>query len=411
MASFLNNKDEDFGRGKVDVGDVVAEYDKLKQEFRDLEVEEKQLKDYLNINVFDYAQNSQQIEDIFSIHNPSMAFLDYDPEKHKVNPNIPVIDINNLTKFYASRKIPSLLNVSMKVYLGDIHVVVGSAGAGKTTLFNCLKGIEDYEGEILIDSKELQKHPDFEVDEIISFVSHDFGWDLYSTVEDVIAERFQELNRTEIEMQNYIRSSLEQLNISYLRNLHIIDLSLLEKRKIQIIIALISDPHVIVFDEIFLGLQQYEYFDLLVIFNKLKSEDRALIIFSHSFDESSRFANTLTVLVEGSVYFTGSVNNFLYTKLLNYSVSTSDNKKALAILSEIEGCNFSYKDVVDTIWVKFDGRLNLLKFQQECSNHGVVIQELSLLETKLEDLYDVLRSVGNKEAIKSINTLSYFTPG
>ncbi|GCE63203.1 ABC transporter ATP-binding protein [Candidatus Mycoplasma haematohominis] len=410
MGSFLDNKDVDANKGKADERDIVAEYDKLKREFRNLEREEKQLKDYLNVNVFDYAQNTQQIEDIFSIHNPSMAFLDYDPEKHKINPNIPVIDVNNLTKFYASRKVPSLLNVSLKIYLGDIHVIVGPNGSGKTTLFNCLKGIEDYEGEILVDGKELQQHPDFVSDEIVSFVSHEFGWDLYSTVEDVIAERFQELNRTEIEMQNYIRSSLEQLNISYLRNLHIIDLSLLEKRKVQIVIALISDPHVILFDEIFLGLQQHEYFELLVIFNKLKAEDRALVIFSHSFDESAKFANTITVLVEGGVYFTGAVSNFLYTKLLNYSVSTSDNKKALDILSKLEGCSFSYKDVVDTIWVKFDGTLNLLKFQQECVAQQLIIQELSLLETKLEDLYDVLRNVGNKEAIKTINTLSFFTP-
>lgn len=164
--------------GKTEVlaeADAVEKYEKLKQDLKDLEREEKRLKSYLNTNVFDYAQNKQNVEDIFAIHNSTMSFWELDPSSQRINPNIPIIEVNGLTKFYASRKIPSLINVSFRLYLGDIHVIVGPAGSGKTTLFNCLRGVEDYDGEVLIEGKEFNAHPVFYSDQLISFIGNDFG--------------------------------------------------------------------------------------------------------------------------------------------------------------------------------------------------------------------------------------------
>jgi len=41
---------------------------------------------------------------------------------------------------------------------GNIYGVVGKNGQGKTTLFKCVLGLEDYVGEVLLDQKSLNKH-------------------------------------------------------------------------------------------------------------------------------------------------------------------------------------------------------------------------------------------------------------
>ncbi|AEW44870.1 ABC transporter, ATP-binding protein [Mycoplasma haemocanis str. Illinois] len=385
----------------------ILEYQELKKSFQELEKEEKQLKDYLSINVFNYAQNKDNLEDVFAINNSSLDFYEQTKGCSNLNANIALLEINYLTKYYASRKIPSLLNVNLRIYLGDLHVIVGSNGSGKTTLFNCLRGLEDYEGEILLDGKVLDLKGGFS--DIASFVPYEFGWDLYETVEEVVFKRFSDLNLTEVEAHNYIRSALEQFNLSYLRNYSIIDLSLLEKRKLQVIISLISDPNLIVFDEVFLGLQQHECLDLLVIFSKLKRENRSILVFSHSFDDFSKFANTISILSKGKIYYSGLVENLFLTQQNKYSIVTMDNKVALSVLSKIK-CSYSYNELVDTIYVKFDGKLNMLLFQKECSSRNVVIKEIKPMETSINDLYPILVKAGSKQAIKDINTQTYFTP-
>ncbi|OAL10277.1 ABC transporter ATP-binding protein [Candidatus Mycoplasma haematobovis] len=379
----------------------LNEYENLKKTFKELETREKELKEYLNVNVFSYAQNKENLEDIFEIRNSSLVL------SRENNVNIPILEINHLTKYYASKKIPSLLNLNLKIYLGDLHVIVGVSGSGKTTLFNCIKGIENYEGEIIIDGREL-KLETFPKN-LVSFVSHDIEWNIYSTVEEVFLKKFQDLGMTEIEAQNYMRSALEQFNLTYLRNHLVIDLTLLEKRKIQIMFALATDPSLIVFDETFLGLQQYECLDLLVIFSKLKRDNRAILFLSHSFDNFPKFSNTISILSKGKIYYTGLVENLFLTQQNKYSISTMDNKAALAILSKIK-CNFSYNEIIDTIYVKFDGKLNLLLFQKECVQKNIIIQEIRPIETNINDLYPVLVKVGNRQAIKDINTKRYFTP-
>lgn len=69
-------------------------------------------------------------------------------------PTQPVVSIKNLNKFFESAQVIS--NLSLEVLEGEIYGIVGKSGAGKTTLINCLMGLEQpSSGEILIDGKLL----------------------------------------------------------------------------------------------------------------------------------------------------------------------------------------------------------------------------------------------------------------
>lgn len=66
----------------------------------------------------------------------------------------PIIKVQNLTVKYGSRTI--LENISFDVYTGEILLIVGGSGCGKTTLLNQMIGLyEPFSGNILIDNQEI----------------------------------------------------------------------------------------------------------------------------------------------------------------------------------------------------------------------------------------------------------------
>ena len=58
-----------------------------------------------------------------------------------------MLQINHLEKSYQDRII--LNHISLTIEKPGLYGVVGANGAGKTTFFKCLSGLEPYQGEIL----------------------------------------------------------------------------------------------------------------------------------------------------------------------------------------------------------------------------------------------------------------------
>ena len=58
------------------------------------------------------------------------------------------LQIENLTKFYGSTRVFAGFDLSISE--GEVVGVVGESGAGKTTLFRCLSGLEDFSGQVVV---------------------------------------------------------------------------------------------------------------------------------------------------------------------------------------------------------------------------------------------------------------------
>ena len=64
-----------------------------------------------------------------------------------------MLQINHLEKSYQDKVI--LNHISLTIEKPGLYGVVGANGAGKTTFFKCLSGLEPYQGEILYNKKTL----------------------------------------------------------------------------------------------------------------------------------------------------------------------------------------------------------------------------------------------------------------
>ncbi|MBW3619550.1 MAG: ABC transporter ATP-binding protein [Actinobacteria bacterium] len=70
----------------------------------------------------------------------------------------PILTARGVTKTYrtGSREVAALRGVDLDVHAGELVMVMGPSGNGKTTLLNCLSGLDDIdEGSVTVDGKDL----------------------------------------------------------------------------------------------------------------------------------------------------------------------------------------------------------------------------------------------------------------
>ena len=70
----------------------------------------------------------------------------------------PILSARGVTKTYrtGSREVAALRGVDLDVSAGELVMVMGPSGNGKTTLLNCLSGLDDIDqGSVSVDGKDL----------------------------------------------------------------------------------------------------------------------------------------------------------------------------------------------------------------------------------------------------------------
>jgi ABC-type sugar transport system ATPase subunit len=214
----------------------------------------------------------------------------------------PLLEMRHISKsFYGVRVLDQ---VSLDLYAGEVHALLGENGAGKSTLIKILNG--DYQkdaGEILLDGErvefrqprdaeqrgirmiyqELHYAPDLSVAENL-FLGHlpRKGW-------------LVDWKAVEEKAQEYL--SLLKVNIPPQRLMR--DLSVVEREIVEIVKALAIRARIIVMDEPTAALSPREVDVLFEIVANLRAQQVALIYISHRLDEIPRIADRVTILRDG----------------------------------------------------------------------------------------------------------------
>lgn len=150
---------------------------------------------------------------------------------------------------------PALEAVTFQVPHGAQVAVVGPNGAGKSTLFKALVGLLPLQsGRILIHGRTLGQHLD-----CVAYVPQreEVDWRFPVTVEDVVMMgRFGKqgwLKRPSQEDHQVVRTCLEQMGILPLSKKAIGDLSGGQQQRVFLARALAQEPHILLMDEPFTG--------------------------------------------------------------------------------------------------------------------------------------------------------------
>jgi ABC-type Mn2+/Zn2+ transport system ATPase subunit len=206
------------------------------------------------------------------------------------------LDIDNISIGYGDKVI--LRDLSFQVPHGARVAVVGPNGAGKSTLFKALVGILPLQnGRILIHGEVLGAHKD-----CVAYIPQreDVDWRFPVTVSDVVMMgRFGQmgwLNRPSSHDKEVVRKSLEQMGIADLATHSIGQLSGGQQQRAFLARAIAQEPHILLMDEPFTGVDVTTQEVTLNLLDHLRSQQVTTIISTHDLNlAATRFDLVLLI--------------------------------------------------------------------------------------------------------------------
>ena len=208
-------------------------------------------------------------------------------------------------------------NVDLEIPAGERHAVIGPNGAGKTTLFNLICGdLTPSKGKIIHFGKYVTRFPTHK--RIRLGMSRTFQINnLFPklTVRQNILLAAQGLDRAKYVMYRPIssfyhlhdktRSILEEFGLWDKREVRVENLSYGEQRQIEICLALIENPRLLLLDEPTAGLSRAETMAFTASLKKLDS-DMTILLIEHDMDVAFELAENITVFQMGKRVASGS---------------------------------------------------------------------------------------------------------
>jgi ABC-type Mn2+/Zn2+ transport system ATPase subunit len=200
---------------------------------------------------------------------------------------------------------PALQEVSFQVPHGAQVAVVGANGAGKSTLFKALVGLLPVRsGRILIHGQPLGSHHD-----CVAYVPQreDVEWRFPVTVEDVVMMgRFRRqgwLKRSSPQDRAAVANSLAQMGIAPLAKRSLGELSGGQQQRAFLARALAQEPHLLLMDEPFTGVDIATQEATLELLAELKIKQVTIMISTHDLSLAARHFDLVLLLHRRVVAF------------------------------------------------------------------------------------------------------------
>lgn len=216
---------------------------------------------------------------------------------------------NNLLKMFdISKKFPgvkALSSVDFSVNKREIVSIVGQNGAGKSTLVNIIGGIYIPDsGNIFIEDKQVRiSNPSIAKKLGIGMVHQEstlvptmtVSANLFLYREYVKKNIFLDLRRMSRETENILSILGYKMN----PNMFVEDLSLVERRIVEIAKAMFFNPKILILDEVTASFGSKEVERLFELIKELKSKGMSIIFISHRLQEVIQISDRIIILRDG----------------------------------------------------------------------------------------------------------------
>jgi ABC-type Mn2+/Zn2+ transport system ATPase subunit len=231
------------------------------------------------------------------------------------------LEFQNVTVAYGSKTI--LDNITFQVPHGARLAVVGPNGAGKSTLFKAMVGLLPIQnGQIFIHGKPLRSHVD-----CVAYVPQreEVDWRFPVTVTDVVMMgrygKMNWINSPNKEDKKAVMRSLEMLDIQDLAKRPIHHLSGGQQQRVFLARALAQQPHILLMDEPFSGVDFATQETTLRLLDDLKRDQVTVIVSTHDLN-LARERFDLVLLLNRSLVAFGHPNEIFTTGLIREAFNT-----------------------------------------------------------------------------------------
>jgi len=210
-----------------------------------------------------------------------------------------MIEVREITKRFGALEV--LRRVSLNVRPGEVLVVVGPSGGGKSTLLRCLCHLEmPDEGEILVGGKRVDRTGAAPGQIGMVFQQFNLFPHLTALQNITLAPKLvRKLNRQAAEER--ARSLLQKMGLADKVDAKPAQLSGGQQQRLAIARSLAMDPKVMLFDEVTSALDRELVFEVLGVMRQLAIEGMTMVVVTHELWFAKNVAHRIVLLAEGQV--------------------------------------------------------------------------------------------------------------
>ena len=211
-----------------------------------------------------------------------------------------------LEKTGATKKV-ALDGLDFTAYKGEIYGLLGPNGAGKTTMLRILATlIRADEGEAGVAGYSVEKQPE-RVRASIGFLTGELKLEDFFTPA-YLFRFFGKLHKMEEEViQKRERELFSKFGIDKFAEVKVGDLSTGMKQKVSLVISIIHDPAVIIFDEPTNGLDVLTAKVVTDFLLELKAQGKSIILSTHIFSLVEKLCDRVGVIIGGKMVKEGTL--------------------------------------------------------------------------------------------------------
>ena len=287
-----------------------------------------------------------------------------------------LLELNNINKSFGEKEV--LRKISFRAESGKAFGLLGRNGAGKTTTIRILMNVFSADsGDILIDGKPID-HRQIS----IGYLPEERGLYPKKIILDQLVYFAELKGMNKREAVKSVDYWLDRLGMTEYRNKRLDTLSKGNQQKIQLVTALAHDPHIVILDEPFSGLDPVNAMLLKDVVKEQIAKGKIVLFSSHQMSYIEEFCDSIAIINKGEIAISGELydikRNYVRDRLVVFS---TESEQILA-------------DLGDACTLREDGSL-LVRLTSPSEKAAVMkelverydIDELKVFEPSLGDIF------------------------
>ncbi|MDH2326830.1 LPS export ABC transporter ATP-binding protein [Falsirhodobacter xinxiangensis] len=226
------------------------------------------------------------------------------------------LHVRSIRKSYKRR--PVIRDVTMHLDRGEVVALLGPNGSGKTTCFYSIAGLVTPEGgQVLIDGRDVTPLPMYRRARLgIGYLPQEVSIFRGLTVEDNIMAVLEIREPDRHRRRERLEELLSEFSITHIRRAPALALSGGERRRAEIARCLAADPHYVLLDEPFAGVDPIAVGDIRHLVHDLKGRGIGVLITDHNVRETLEIVDRAYILHDGTILKSGSTDEIVADEMV-----------------------------------------------------------------------------------------------